>query len=98
MSQSEIDHQVEEAQYWLSVEVKHSGVLSARQKVAICREIVKCGRDSPRLEVKIALLTLVLAGEVKNPRSLTPEDIESALWLVRDNRLGFDPQAAISLR
>ncbi|GEM_PF-2904884 len=96
MSKSEIDHQVSEAQYWFSVEFKSHEGLSDRLKVSICREIVKCGRGSPRLEIKIALLTLVLAGEVSNPLSFSATDIENALWLVRDSRLGFTPQAPIS--
>ncbi|MFS0827579.1 hypothetical protein [Pseudomonas phoenicis] len=97
MSQSEIDHQVSEAEYWFKVELQTPGPLPDGLKISICREILKCGRDSNRLEIKIALLSLVLAGQVSNPLSFSATDIENALWLVRNNKFGFDPQAPISL-
>nr|WP_314872241.1 hypothetical protein [uncultured Pseudomonas sp.] len=96
MSQSEIDHQVAEAERWLEAELKNSASIPDRVKASICREILKCGRDSPRQEIKIALLGLVLAGKVTNPHSFSATDIENALWLVRDGKFGYNPQAPIA--
>lgn len=97
MPQDSIQKQVSDAEYWFSVELSVHKVVSDRVKIAICREISKRVQSAHAPDpIFTALLSLVLAGKVANPLAFTAEDIENALWLVRDLRIGFNESAPIT--
>ncbi len=90
----EIQDQVNKAQQWFEVECRTNDI-TPKIRVSVAREIQKQRGDNP---VTVALLSLVLAGEVANPKQFSVVDIENALWLVRDLRLGFDESAPIAVK
>ncbi len=95
--QEEVSRQIEKAQEWFDIECRTSGI-TPKIKVSLAREIQKCLGDHPVPKVKIALLSLVLADQVADPLKFAPADIENALWLVRDMRIGFDESAPVAVK
>lgn len=93
----EVNRQIEKAREWFDIECRTSGI-TPKIKVSLAREIQKCLGDNPVPRVKIALLSLVLADQIPNPLQLTEADIENALWLVRDMRIGFDENAPVAVK
>ncbi|MEY0576444.1 hypothetical protein [Providencia manganoxydans] len=83
----DVKKQLVETIRWLNVETEQDKVTDDL-KCKAAREIIKCCRDSPIPEIKIALLNLVLSEFIKNPLSIDIPDVESALWLVRDLKYG----------
>jgi hypothetical protein len=96
MPQESIKKQVKDAEYWFSIELDVHKSINDKVKIAICREITKRAQSASPEPVFTALLSLALAGKVSSPLSFTVEDIQNALWLVRDLRLGFDHAAPIT--
>lgn len=94
MSQAIIDQEVKSAQEWFEIELGTNKPISGKIKVSISREIIKSRRE----RIKVALLSLTLAGEVVNPLAFSQADIDNALWLVRDAAFGFNPNAPIALK
>lgn len=92
-----IQNQVERTQSWFEIERVQDAV-TPKIRVSIAREIQKCMGDNPAPRIKIALLTLVLAGEIENPLNFSKADIENALWLVRDLRIGFNEDAPVAVK
>lgn len=95
--QEEVTRQVEKAQEWFEIECR-TPEITPKIKVSLAREIQKCLGDSPVPRVKIALLSLVLTDQVSNPLQFSPADVENALWLVRDMRIGFDESAPVAVK
>jgi len=95
--EEEVSRQIKKAQEWFEIECR-TPEITARTRVSLAREIQKCLGDHPIPRVKIALLSLVLADQVTNPLALTQADIENALWLVRDMRIGFDENAPVAVK
>jgi len=94
----EVQRQAKKAQEWFEIECPNGGGISTKIKVSLAREIQKCLADVSDNRIKIALLSLVLADQVANPLKFSPSDIENALWLVRDMRIGFDENAPVAIK
>ena len=83
-----VKKQIVETIRWLRVETEVDDV-SDQLRCSIAREVIKCCRDYPIPEIKIALLNLILGGFIKSPLSIDIPDTESALWLVRNLEYGY---------
>lgn len=92
----EVVRQIEKAQEWFEIECS-TNQISPKIKVSLAREIQKCLGDNPTPRIKVALLSLVLADQVSNPHKFSTSDIENALWLVRDLRIGFNEDAPVAV-
>lgn len=83
-----VKKQIVETMRWLSVETEANEVTD-ELKCNTAREIIKCCRDNPIPEIKIALLNLILGDFIKKPLDIDIPDVESALWLVRNLEYGY---------
>jgi hypothetical protein len=93
----EVARDVEQVKEWLKIELTPRG-LDLALKAACIREIQKTIAGNSHQQVKIALLSLIASGLVADLSNLSPGDIENALWLIRDMRIGFDDNAPLAQR
>lgn len=96
MPKESIQKQISDAEYWFSVELDVHKGFNDKVKIAICREITKRVQSARPEPVFTALMSLALAEKVSNPLSFSADDIDNALWLVRDLQLGFNDTAPIT--
>nr|WP_288356732.1 hypothetical protein [uncultured Pseudomonas sp.] len=95
--QDQVAREIQKARAWFEIECRN-GLITPKLKVSMAREIQKCINDHPTPMVKIALISLAMAGEIEDPLNLSQDDVENALWLVRDLRIGFDENAPVAVK